>query len=78
MQFNVEDILVNGRRGTLGSPSGLHDFVRGRDGTDEYNNRVVAFLELRWGRLICWEDYEDTERLAAWDQRRVPGGVHRV
>ena len=42
----------------------------GPDGLDEYNNRAVAFLEARWGRLIAWEDYEDTERVAAWDQIR--------
>jgi hypothetical protein len=39
-------------------------------GEDRYNNRAVAFLELRWGRLIRWEDYEDTERVSAWDRRR--------
>jgi hypothetical protein len=41
-----------------------------RPGGDEYNNSVVAFLELRWGKLISWEDYEDTERIAAWDAAR--------
>ena len=33
-----------------------------------YNNRAVLFLELRWGRLIRWEDYEDTERVTAWER----------
>jgi hypothetical protein len=35
------------------------------------HDRVVAFLELRWGRLVRWEDYEDTERVAAWDRQRA-------
>ena len=43
------------------------------DGPYDYSNRVVAFLELRWGRLRSWEDYEDTERIAAWDRRRELG-----
>jgi hypothetical protein len=34
---------------------------------------AVLFLEIRWGRLIRWEDYEDTERITAWDTRdRAP------
>jgi len=45
-----------------------HDFIPGPDG-DRYNNRAVAFLELRWGRLVRWEDYEDTERVAEFDRR---------
>ena len=43
-------------------------FVSGPgDQGDVYNNRAVLFLELRWGRLVRWEDYEDPERIAAWD-----------
>lgn len=39
-------------------------------GLGKDNNRAVAFLELRWGRLVRWEDYEDTERVAAWDREQ--------
>lgn len=66
--FEIEDILVNGPpwntriavrvRGFIADPSG---------GPDSYNNRAVLFLESRWGRIVRWEDYEDTERFAAWD-----------
>jgi hypothetical protein len=24
-------------------------------------------LDIRWGRPMRWEDYEDTERVATWD-----------
>ena len=27
----------------------------------------IAYMTIRWGRLTLWEDYEDTERIAAWD-----------
>ena len=71
VQFEVEDILVNG------PPWNLRVALRTRTiaadpagGDDRYNNRAAAFLELRWGRLVRWEDYEDTERVSDWDQRR--------
>jgi hypothetical protein len=50
----------------------VHDFVAALDGGDDvYNNRAVAFLEIRWGKLVRWEDYEDTQRVADWDNRRT-------
>ena len=70
VRFQIEDILVNGPPWNIRVAVRAHDFVEGADG-DKYNNRVVAFLEIRWGRLVRWEDYEDTERIATWDQRRA-------
>jgi len=78
LRLEVEDILVNG------PPWSTRVAVRATDhlvgdgsgpGGDEYNNRVVAFMVIRWGRLVSWEDYEDTERIAAWDERRRAAGV---
>jgi ketosteroid isomerase-like protein len=72
IQFQVEDILVNGPPWNTRIALRVHDFVPGDDGAaDLYNNRAVLFLELRWGRLTRWEDYEDTERVAAWDRSRA-------
>jgi ketosteroid isomerase-like protein len=71
IQLEIEDIVVNG------PPWRLRVALRARTiaadsagGDDRYNNRAVAFLELRWGRLVRWEDYEDTQRISAWDRRR--------
>jgi ketosteroid isomerase-like protein len=69
LHLEIEDILVNGGPRRTRVAVRAHDHLPGPDG-DEYNNRVVAFLELRWGRLVSWEDYEDTERVAAWDRQR--------
>jgi ketosteroid isomerase-like protein len=69
IQFVIEDILVNGPPWNMRVAIRAHDYLPGPDG-DEYNNRAVAFLELRWLRLVSWEDYEDTERVAAFDGRR--------
>lgn len=66
----IEDILVNGPPWRTRVAIRLHDFAPGLDGTDAYTNRAIALLELRWGRLIVWEDYEDTQRSAEWDAQR--------
>lgn len=61
--FGIEDILVNGPPWNLRVAVRAHDFQAGADGgPDAYNNRAVAFLEMRWGRLVRWEDYEDTSQ----------------
>jgi len=71
IQLGIEDIVVNGPPWNLRVAVRAHDFIAGPTGGDDvYNNRAVLFLEMRWGRLIRWEDYEDTERVAAWDRRR--------
>jgi ketosteroid isomerase-like protein len=72
IQFQIEDILVNGPPWNTRIALRVHDFVPGDDeAADVYNNRAVLFLELRWGRLIRWEDYEDTERVAGWERNRA-------
>jgi ketosteroid isomerase-like protein len=68
IQFEIEDILVNGPPWNTRIALRVRDFVPGNNGDDVYNNRAVLFLEARWGRLLRWEDYEDTERVAAWDR----------
>jgi hypothetical protein len=68
IQFVIEDILVNGPPWHTRIALRVHDFVAGARGEpDVYNNRAVAFIELRWFKLVRWEDYEDCERVAAWD-----------
>jgi ketosteroid isomerase-like protein len=68
VQFVIEDILVNGPPWHTRIALRVHDFVAGEPGEpDVYNNRAVAFIELRWFKLVRWEDYEDCERVAAWD-----------
>ena len=77
IQFEIEDILVNGPPWNTRIALRVRDFVPGNNGQDVYNNRAILFLEVRWGRLLRWEDYEDTERVAAWDratsEARSPG-----
>jgi ketosteroid isomerase-like protein len=71
VQFTLEDILVAGGPWNTRVAMRLVSFIGGAGGIDRYNNRAVAILELRWGKLVAWEDYEDTERTAAWDHAVV-------
>ena len=75
VQFEIEDILVNGPPWNTRIALRVRSFLPGPDGIDIYNNRAIALLETRWGRLIAWEDYEDTERVAAWDRAREIAAV---
>lgn len=43
------------------------DHALGPDGERVYENRIVLWCHLRWGRLVEYEVYEDTERTAAYD-----------
>ncbi len=71
VQFEIEDIVVNGPPWNTRIALRVQSFVPGESGEpDPYSNRAVAWLETSWGRLVAWEDYEDTERVAAWDAER--------
>ena len=73
IQFAIEDILVNGPPWHTRIALRVHDYIDGPPGEpDVYNNRAVAFLELRWFKLVRWEDYEDCERVTAWDAATAP------
>jgi ketosteroid isomerase-like protein len=71
IQFAIEDILVNGPPWNTRVALRAHDFIAGSNGNDVYNNRAIAFMEIRWGRIVRWEDYEDTQRVADWDSARA-------
>lgn len=74
IQFRIEDILVNGPPWNTRVGVRVHNFQPGVNGeADRYNNRAVLFVEIRWGRLVRWEDYEDTQRVAEWDARSDSG-----
>lgn len=68
IQFVIEDILVNGPPWNTRVAVRAHSFIPNEaGGEDRYSNRAVLFLEVKWGRLVAWEDYEDTQRVTAWD-----------
>lgn len=74
IQMSVEDILVDGPPWALRVAVRAHVWAAGPDGRDVYDNRAVLVIETRWGKIRSQEDYEDTERAAAFD-RLVADGV---
>ena len=70
IQMEIEDILVNGPPWNLRAAVRAHVWSPGPSG-DRYNNRAVLFVTSKWGKLRTHEDYEDTERAAAFDRLLV-------
>ncbi len=68
MHMVVDDILVNGPPWNTRVAIRVHHWVIGADGNDKYTNRAVLFVSTRWGKILSQEDYEDTERIAAYDR----------
>jgi ketosteroid isomerase-like protein len=77
IQMQVEEILVNGPPWNARAAVVAHDWVPGRpglpgwdgvDGHDRYQNRAVLYVRTRWGKIVAHEDFEDSERAAAFDR----------
>ena len=45
-----------------------HDHLRSPDGETVYENRVVLWGRLRWGKLKEYEVYEDTQKTEVFDR----------
>ena len=69
LHIDIEDILVNGGPWNVRVAVRATDHLASPDG-DEYANRLVDYMVIKWGRVVLWEAYEDTERVAAWDRQR--------
>jgi len=68
MHMVVDDILVNGPPWNTRAAVRVHHSSTDADGNVVYANRAVLFVTARWGKLVEQEDYEDTERVAAYDR----------
>jgi ketosteroid isomerase-like protein len=68
MHMVVDDILVNGPPWNTRVAARVHHWISDADGNDVYTNRAVLFVTARWGKVVSQEDYEDTERVAAYDR----------
>ncbi|MPY92777.1 MAG: hypothetical protein GEV08_06820 [Acidimicrobiia bacterium] len=73
LRLDVEDILVAGPPWRTRICVRATDSVDDHDGHGVYVNRVVVFIEARWGVIRRWEDYLDTERVHDWDARLEAG-----
>lgn len=67
IQMTVEDVLVNGPPwNTRVAVQVNHGIVA--DGVSIYTNRAVLMATIRWGKIRAQEDYEDTQRVSAFDR----------
>lgn len=67
IQMSIEDILVNGPPWNMRVAVRVQVWALGPDGDDAYDNRAVLMMNTRWGKIRRQEDYEDTQRAAAFD-----------
>ena len=68
LQMAVEDVLVNGPPWRMRAAVRVRDWVPDpRGGSDRYCNRAVLWVTARWGKILTQEDFEDTERVVAFD-----------
>ncbi len=70
LQFQIEDILVNGPPWATRICVREHHWILDSDGTEVYANRAAFCVMSSWGRITAQEDYEDTERVAAYDREK--------
>jgi len=68
IQMAVDDILVNGPPWNTRAAARVRDWILDADGRQVYANRAVLFVNARWGKIRAQEDYEDTTRVAAYDE----------
>lgn len=67
LKFDVQGIVVSGW------PWGANVCVRltnqavGQDGEVVYENRAIIYAEMAWGKIRYQEDYEDTQKVVAFD-----------
>ena len=78
IQMEIEDILVNGPPWNPRAALVVHDWVARPDGPDLYANRAVLFIRTRWGKTSDHEDFEDTERSAAFDVVAAPDAARCI
>lgn len=71
--MEVDDILVNGPPWNTRAAVRVHHWVAGPNGEDAYSNRAVLFVHSAWAKVRSQEDYEDTERVTAFDQAQAAG-----
>jgi ketosteroid isomerase-like protein len=75
IQMEVEDILVNGPPWNTRAAARVHDWIVDDAGTELYSNRAVLYVRVKWGRIVEQEDYEDTGRVTAYEDRMRAEGV---
>ena len=74
LQGEIADVLVDGPPWRTRIAVQFNDEARDPDGTVVYANRALIYARLRWGRIVDEEVYEDTQKVAAFDEHLAARG----
>jgi ketosteroid isomerase-like protein len=68
IQFEAHEIIVSGWPWKATMCVVFSDHVKAQDGTVVYENHGVIYARMRWGKIVYQETFEDTNKLAAFDE----------
>lgn len=68
IQMQVEEILVNGPPWNTRAAVRVQVWAEDPDAGEVYANRAVLMVHTAWGKIRSQEDYEDSEKSAAFDR----------
>lgn len=68
LKLEPHEIVVSGPPWNTTVCIRITDRASDPNGTVVYENRAVLFGKVRWGKIVFYEVYEDTEKVAAFDE----------
>jgi ketosteroid isomerase-like protein len=74
LRGEIDAVLVQGPPWNTRIAIQFNDESRDPDGTLAYENRALILLRTRWGKIVEEELYEDTQKVAAFDEHLAARG----
>jgi hypothetical protein len=68
LKIEPHEIVVGGPPWNMAICVRIADHSKGLNGNVVYRNRAVLFGKVRWGKIVFYKVYEDTEKLKALDE----------
>jgi ketosteroid isomerase-like protein len=68
LKAETHEVLVHGPPWNTTISVRLTDEARAPDGTVVYENRAIVFAKVAWGKIVFEEVYEDTQKVAKFDE----------
>src|SRR5215469_7666957 len=68
LKIEPHEIVVGGPPWNMTVCIRITDRAKDLNGTVVYQNRAVLFGKVRWGKIVFYEVYEDTEKVQALDE----------
>ena len=68
LKMEPHEVVVGGPPWNMTVCARITDYARDSNGNVVYQNRAVLFGKVRWGTIVFYEVYEDTEKVRALDE----------